>query len=102
MENEESSLYQWVKSATRSAKPVTAGQAVAATLLIPECVYRLAESGRLESHRSTEPTGEELTALVETPGKRTGRYQTRRGCLTQDAENGYPADWLTEGGVVEE
>ena len=40
--------------------------------------------------------------LAETLARRIGRYLTRRGYLTQDAENSYLAEGLTEGGAVKE
>ena len=40
--------------------------------------------------------------LAETLARRIGRYLRRLGSLTQDAENSYLADGLTEGGAVEE
>ena len=71
-------------------------------LLFLDGAYTQGESDRLEFRRSREPTSEELTVLAETLARRIGRYLTRRGYLTQDAENSYLADGLTEGGAVEE
>jgi len=47
-----------------------------------------------------KPTSEQLTVLAENLASRIGRYLTRRGNLTQDAENSYLADGLTEGGAI--
>ena len=71
-------------------------------LLFLDGAYTQGESDRLEFRRSREPTSEELTVLAETLARRIGRYLTRRGYLTQDAENSYLAEGLTEGGAVKE
>ena len=71
-------------------------------LLFLDGAYTQGDPGRLEFRRSREPSSEELTALAETLARRIGRYLTRRGYLTQDAEVSYLADGLTEGGAVEE
>ena len=71
-------------------------------LLFLDGAYTQGDSHRLEFRRSREPTSAELTALAETLARRIGRYLTRRGYLTQDAENSYLAEGLTEAGAVEE